>query len=89
MIAVINYINLICLGLVVLSVFAIADLLQKKGYVKTRLYTFDPLRHIEAAKRLYGEGDRNVRFWVRLLVISALILLPMSLCELILHFLVK
>ena len=86
---ILNYMTLILLGLVVLSGFAIADVLKKKGYVKSRLYAFNPYQYIEGAKNLYREGDINIRFWVKLHFISIAILVPLSLVELLLGLLVK
>ena len=63
--------------------------MKKKGYVKSRLYAFDPSPYISGTKRMYREGDMNIRFWVKLFFISAGILIPLSLLELLLGLLVK
>ena len=86
---ILNYMTLILLGLVVLSGFAITDVLKKKGYVKSRLYAFNPYPYIEGAKNLYREGDINMRFWVKLCFVSVVILMALSLLELLLGLLVK
>ncbi len=84
LIAILQYTTLLLLASVVLSVFAIAGELKKKGYVKSRLYLFDPFPYIEGSKKLFREGDANIRFWINLLIISCVILIPLSLLELLL-----
>lgn len=86
---ILNYITLILLGLVVVSGFAIAQVLKKNGYVKSRFYAFNLYPYFEGAKNLYREGDRNRKFWVKLFFISIVILVPLSLLELILELLIK
>jgi hypothetical protein len=84
---ILEYTTLIILGLLVLSAFSIADLLKKAGYVNSRLYIFNLLPYIEGAKKMYGAGDSNMRFWVKLFFICGVLIIPLSILELLLNVL--
>jgi hypothetical protein len=86
---ILNYITLILLGIVVVSAFAIAEELKEKGYVKSRLFAVNLNPYFEGAKKLYDEGDKNIKFWVKLLLVNIAILVPLSLLELLLDLIIK
>jgi hypothetical protein len=87
MIAILDYATLILLCLLVLSGSSIVDVLYKAGYVKSRFFILNPLPCIEYSKKMYNEGDINMRFWVKLFFICCVLIIPLSLLELTLHIL--
>ena len=87
MITILEYSTLICLGLFILSGFSIVDVLKKNGYVKSRLFIINFMPHIEYAKKMYKEGDLNVRFWTKLFFFCGTLLIPLSILELLLDVL--
>ena len=75
--------------MLVLSGFAITDILKKNGYIKSRLFLVNFFPAIESAKVMYQEGNSNMKFWVKSFCICGILIVPLSIIELIFSIVIK